>query len=171
MVSWVGAQVPTHQSKETMSTKKQDRFAEIMFSVNLLPDSREEFAELEPEQIVLPNGTEGLDDVDMLKALMSQSLKEGAEWAGKLFTVLTTTAMYAVIKREEILESDLYAFAIAANIAWASQAGQSAMKALGLLAHSAESSDLEIPRIAFAVFESPHIASSMRDKDPYAFLA
>ena len=154
-----------------MSTKQQDRFAEICFSVDLLPDSRLEFAELEPKQVALPNGTDGLDDVNMLKALMSQSLKQGPEWAGKLFTVLTTTAMVAVLERESILESDLYAFAISANIAWASRAGQSAMKALGLLAHTVESTDFEIPNIAFAMFDDPDIASDMAEKDPYAFLA
>lgn len=148
-----------------MNTKTY-RFTEIVTTISLLPENNDE---LTSEMMMLPNGTDGLDE-SLYKALMTQSMHESCDWRAKLFTTLLNTAMTSVMERESILEQDLWAFTIAANVAWASQAGTSAMKALGLLAHSAEQAEMEVPDYAFHFWKNPVTAEVLAKQDPYEFL-
>ena len=145
---------------------KEYRFTEIVTTISLLPDDTEEVT---TEMLLLPNGTDGLDE-DLYRALMTQSMHEDDKWRAMFFTTLLNTTMSAVMERESILEQDLWAFTLAANVAWASQAGASAMKALGLLAHTAESADMEMPDYAFSFFKDPDGAKVLVNQDPYEFL-
>jgi hypothetical protein len=151
-----------------MNTKEY-RFAEIVTTISLLPEVAPDSDEITIEMLMLPNGTEGLDE-DLFRALMTQSMHETDEWRAKFFTTLLNTAMSAVMERSEILEQDLWAFTLAANVAWASQAGSSALKALGLLAHSAESAGLEVPDYAFTFFKDPEGAQMLASENPYKYL-
>ena len=145
---------------------KEYRFTEIVTTISLLPDDTEEVTQ---EMLMLPNGTDGLDE-DLYRALMTQSMHENDDWRAKFFTTLLNTTMSAVMERESILEQDLWAFTLAANVAWASQAGASAMKALGLLANTAGSAGMEIPDYAFSFFKNPESAKVLVNQDPYEFL-
>ena len=145
---------------------KEYRFTEIVTAISLLPDDTEEVTS---EMLLLPNGTDGLDE-DLYRALMTQSMHEDDKWRAMFFTTLLNTTMSAVMERESILEQDLWAFTLAANVAWASQAGASAMKALGLLAQTAESAGMEMPDYAFSFFKDPDGAKVLVNQDPYEFL-
>ena len=145
---------------------KEYRFTEIVTTISLLPDDTEEVTQ---EMLMLPNGTDGLDE-DLYRALMTQSMHEDDDWRAKFFTTLLNTTMSAVMERESILEQDLWAFTLAANVAWASQAGASAMKALGLLANTADSAGMEMPDYAFSFFKDPKGAKVLVNQDPYEFL-
>ena len=145
---------------------KEYRFTEIVTAISLLPDDTEEVTQ---EMLMLPNGTDGLDE-DLYRALMTQSMHEDDDWRAKFFTTLLNTTMSAVMERESILEQDLWAFTLAANVAWASQAGASAMKALGLLANTADSAGMEMPDYAFSFFKDPKGARVLVNQDPYEFL-
>ena len=145
---------------------KEYRFTEIVTTISLLPDDTEEVTQ---EMLMLPNGTDGLDE-DLYRALMTQSMHENDDWRAKFFTTLLNTTMSAVMERESILEQDLWAFTLAANVAWASQAGASAMKALGLLANTADSAGMEMPDYAFSFFKDPKGAKVLVNQDPYEFL-
>ena len=145
---------------------KEYRFTEIVTTISLLPDDTEEVTQ---EMLMLPNGTDGLDE-DLYRALMTQSMHENDDWRAKFFTTLLNTTMSAVMERESILEQDLWAFTLAANVAWASQAGASAMKALGLLAHTADNAGMEMPDYAFSFFKDPKGARVLVNQDPYEFL-
>ena len=145
---------------------KEYRFTEIVTAISLLPDDTEEVTQ---EMLMLPNGTDGLDE-DLYRALMTQSMHEDDDWRAKFFTTLLNTTMSAVMERESILEQDLWAFTLAANVAWASQAGASAMKALGLLANTADSAGMEMPDYAFSFFKDPKGAKVLVNQDPYEFL-
>ena len=145
---------------------KEYRFTEIVTTISLLPDDTEEVTQ---EMLLLPNGTDGLDE-DLYRALMTQSMHEDDKWRAMFFTTLLNTTMSAVMERSAILEQDLWAFTLAANVAWASQAGASAMKALGLLANTAESAGLELPDYAFSFFKDPDGAQVLVNQDPYKFL-
>ena len=145
---------------------KQYRFSEIVTTISLLPDDSNE---VEGEELRLPNDTDGLDE-DMFRALMVQAMRETDEWRAKFYATLLNTTMNAVMEREAILEQDLWAFTLASNVAWASRAGSETLKALGLLAHTAEGAGLEIPAYAYSFFRDPKGAEDLSDKDPYIFL-
>jgi hypothetical protein len=145
---------------------KQYRFSEIVTTISLLPDDSNE---VEGEELRLPNDTDGLDE-DMFRALMVQAMRETDEWRAKFYATLLNTTMNAVMEREAILEQDLWAFTLASNIAWASRAGSETLKALGLLAHTAEGAGLQIPAYAYSFFRDPQGAGDLSDKDPYIFL-
>jgi hypothetical protein len=151
-----------------MNTKEY-RFTEIVTTISLLPEVSPDSDEITIEMLMLPNGTEGLDE-NLFRALMVQSMHETDEWRAKFFTTLLNTAMTAVMERHEILEQDLWAFTLAANVAWASQAGTSALKALGLLATTAESADMEVPDYAFFPFKDPEGAQALASENPYEYL-
>ena len=148
---------------------KEYRFTEIVSTISLLPEVDIDSDDITIEMLMLPNGTDGLDE-DLFRALMTQAMHETDDWRAKLYSTLLNTAMTAVMERDSILEQDLWAFTLAANVAWAGQAGVSAMKALGLLAHSAESADLEVPAYAFSFWKDPEGAQSLANENPYQFL-
>ena len=106
----------------------------------------------------------------MFRALMVQSMHETEEWRAKFFATLLHTTMNAVMERETILEQDLWAFTLASNVAWASGAGSQTLRALGLLAHTAESSGLEIPDYAYSFFRDPKGAEELSNENPYKYL-
>jgi hypothetical protein len=148
-----------------MNTKEY-RFTEIVTAISLLPEDSDDLTE---EMLVIPNGTDGIDE-NLYRALMTQAMHESDDWRAYFFTSLLSTTMNAVMERSAILEQDLWAFTLAANVAWASQAGQSAIRALGLLVHTAESAGLEVPDYAFSFFKDPKGAQALSKQDPYAFL-
>lgn len=151
--------------------EKQARFAEICFAVDLLPDTgTQEWEDLDEKSIRLPNGTNGLD-VEMLKALMSEVQKHDDEWGAKLYSLLCNTAMLSILDREGIEETDLYAFTIAASVAWVSREGSSMLRAIALLNHSLSATDLDCPPAVFALFDDPETAKGLSRKNPYDFLA
>ena len=145
---------------------KKYRFSEIVTTISLLPDDTNEVS---AEELRLPNDTDGLDEA-MFRALMVQAMHESEEWRAKFFATLLHTTMKAVMEREAILEQDLWAFTLASNVAWASGAGSQTLRALGLLAHSAEGAGLEVPAYAYSFFRDPKGAEELSKTDPYIFL-
>jgi len=145
---------------------KEYRFTEIVTSISLLPEDSDD---LTAEMLVIPNGTDGIDE-PMYQALMTQAMHESDTWRMYLYNALLNTTMSSVMERSEILEQDLWAFTLAANVAWASQAGSSAMRALGLLANTADSSGLDLPDYAFSFFKDPKSAQVLSSENPYQFL-
>jgi hypothetical protein len=145
---------------------KEYRFTEIVTSISLLPEDSDD---LTAEMLVIPNGTDGIDE-PMYQALMTQAMHESDTWRMYLYNALLNTTMSSVMERSEILEQDLWAFTLAANVAWASQAGSSAMRALGLLANTADSAGLDLPAYAFSFFKDPESAKVLASENPYQFL-
>lgn len=145
---------------------KEYRFTEIVTSISLLPEDSDD---LTAEMLVIPNGTDGIDE-PMYQALMTQAMHESDTWRMYLYNALLNTTMSSVMERSEILEQDLWAFTLAANVAWASQAGSSAMRALGLLANTADSAGLDLPAYAFSFFKDPESAQVLSSENPYQFL-
>jgi hypothetical protein len=152
--------------------EKEYRFTEIVTAISLLEvvaTTFEDNDEITPEMLKIPAGTDGLDE-PLFQALMTQAMHESDTWRMYLYNSLLNTAMSAVMERESILEQDLWAFTLAANVAWASQAGTSAMRALGLLSASAESAGLELPDYAFFPFKDPEGAQALASENPYQYL-
>lgn len=150
--------------------EKQSRFAEICFAVELLPTDEAEWEALDEKSIRLPNGTDGLDE-DMLKAIISEVQKHDDDWGSRLYNLLCNTAMLSIMDREGVEETDLYAFTIAASVAWVQHEGKAMLRAIGLLNHTLSVTELDCPKSLFAIFDDPRIASGMSKKDPYDFLA
>ena len=82
---------------------KEYRFTEIVTTISLLPDDTEEVTQ---EMLMLPNGTDGLDE-DLYRALMTQSMHENDDWRAKFFTTLLNTTMSAVLWHSTLRENDI----------------------------------------------------------------
>jgi len=149
------------------------RFHEVVTAVELLP----EFDGLTSDNLRLPNGTDGFDDYSLSQALLAQALRESDEWRNKFYLCLMNTAMSAVLERSRaeeetpIKEQDLIAFALAANVAWISGAGEGIFKAFGALSASSAASGLDIPALAYAIMQqpSPDTFGDMTTIDPLSF--
>jgi hypothetical protein len=145
------------------------RFSEIVTTIALLEDT--EFSDIEAEVLILPNLTKGLDDMNLINALCVQSSKETDDWRMKFYTALIRSAMQHVMDSEEVNTADLNAFALAANVAWASGSGHAVFRALGLLSHTAEACKAEIPEFAYTVLQDPSgVIEWSATLDPYAVL-
>ena len=143
------------------------RFSEIVTTIELLPEDSDEWSD---ENLVIPNGSAGFTE-ELAKALICQSTQMNDNWRNRFYLSLMQSTMKGVMERHEILEQDLIAFALCANLAWISSVGDGIMKALGALSASAEASGLEIPQLAYAFFQDPNFASeSLKHRDPISFL-
>jgi hypothetical protein len=149
----------------------KDRFSEIVFAIDLLPDTREGLHDLGADGVIIPDGTSGLSDRWLALALVTQSLHAEDElWKFKLYTALMNTAMDSIMRKGKAEDDDLWTFALCANIAWANGEAQSTMRAFGLLAHTLDHMGGDMPEIAVFPLENPEIASNLKEQDPYSFL-
>jgi hypothetical protein len=146
------------------------RFSEIVTTIALIEDTP--FSELEHDSVVFPNFTAGLDDMSLINAILAQAARESDDFRQKLYVALVNSAMAHTVETHEIVKSDLNAFALAANLAWACGAGNMVFKALGLLNMACEASDQEVPDFAYVVLESNEgVLDWSSEQDPYALLA
>lgn len=145
------------------------RFSEIVTTIALLEDT--DFSEIEAEVLILPNLTKNLEDMNLINALCVQSSKETDDWRMKFYTALIRSAMQHVMDSEEVNTADLNAFALAANVAWASGSGPAVFRALGLLSHTAEACQGDIPDFAYVVLQDPSgVLEWSANLDPYSVL-
>lgn len=145
---------------------KIDRFTEIVSTIELLPEDIDECNE---ENLLIPNNSDGLDE-GMAKALICQAIKSDVDFRNKFYLALMNSTMKAVMARGEILEQDLVAFAVCANVAWYDGQGEGIFKAISALTHSVECSGLECPELIFTIFKPPAVAKGLENKNPYDYL-
>lgn len=153
------------------------RFDEIITTIRLLPDNPEE-----AENVIFPNYTRDLHEPELYTAILCQTFKEHAgdteekhEFVVKMIATLTNSAMESVmakVERDETPdEDDMYALAVAINIAWAIGTAEVAFKLMGMIANISHQFDIEIPELAMLVLKSNHGAQSFGKLDPYRVLA
>lgn len=151
-----------------MSTDIKYRFSEIITAIALIEDTPLEDID---GDIILPDFTAGLDDMWLINAIVAQASRESDDFRQKLYIALVNSAMAHTVETHEVVESDLNAFALAGNIAWASGSGHMVFKALGFLTMACDSAGLEIPVFAYTVLEDNNgVLEWSAQQDPYALL-
>lgn len=153
------------------------RFDELITAVRLLPDEPES-----AEEVIFPNLTRDLHEPELYTAILCQTLKEhkadteeNHEFMIKMITSLVNSAMQSIEKKQEQEDSpsedDMYSLAVAANIAWATGAGDILFRILGMLSKLNEVFEVEIPHLAFAMLKGHDGVLKFGDLDPYKILA
>lgn len=152
------------------------RFDELITTIRLLPDNPEEAGE-----VVFPNLTRDLAEPEIYTALLCQTFKEHEsdneekhEFTVKMIATLSNSAMESMSKKMEADETpnddDLYALALAVNIAWAIGSADITFKIGGMLAHVTNQYDLEFPDLACLVLKGNKGAERFGKLDPYRIL-
>lgn len=149
------------------------RFNEIMATVELLPDNPTE-DNFDPSDFILPNLTRDLAEPEIYSAILCQSLKGGTDFRLKLCATLSASAVKSIEVKandgDKPSEDDLMAFAISANIMWASGVAGGLFMTLTKLFMLCDEHDLEMPDLATLVLRPNSGAQGFAQFDPYEIL-
>jgi hypothetical protein len=153
-------------------TERKARFTEIMTTIELAPD--EISGVEEAEALVFPNLTEGLSDFALKDALLAQTFRESEDFKVKFVSIMANTAMKSIMDKvkddREPNDDDLYAFAITANVLWAEGQASHLFKVLGMISHTCQSFDLDIPELATVLLRPQDKASEFGKFSPMRLL-
>lgn len=161
-----------------MSTqdKMKYRFDELITTIRLLPDDPQD-----ADEVVFPHLTRDLAEPEIYTAVLCQTFKEHKadteekhDFTVKMIATLANSAMESVHKKVEAEEApsddDIYALALAVNIAWAIGSADVTFKLGGVLANITNEFDLEFPDLACLVLKGNKSAVDFGKLDPYRII-
>ena len=151
------------------------RFTEIMSAVSMLPEIDMDSGDTEgAEDWRLPNLTVGLSDKKLRDAILCQTFKEDEQFKFKIIANLTNSAMTSVMAKvnddQPADEDDLEAFAISANILWELGQTRALFGILGMLGHTCEKFELDVPDLAKAFIKTNDKVTAFGLRNPYEIL-
>jgi hypothetical protein len=151
------------------------RFTEIMSAVSMLPDIDMENPETEgAEDWRLPNLTVGLADKKLRDAILCQTFKEDEQFKFKIVANFCNSALTSIKAKVDNDDSpsadDLEAIAISANILWELGQTRALFGMLGMLGHTCEQFELDIPELAKAFIKGNDKIGAFAKRNPYDIL-
>ena len=156
-----------------MKKDLKSRFDEIIFTINLTPD--EPTDDDYENGLLLPNLTRDLHEPELFTAILCQTFKssegdDDEEFAQKMCALLVNSAMHNTIENERASVDDVYALALAANIAWAMGAGEFLFRIMGYIGASCGKYGIDIPEMATVILKNNDNAHKWGKLDPYRLL-
>ena len=162
-----------------MNSTIQDRFTEMLMTVDLLPSFDEMSAkvmegEIELESVVFPNLTDGLADPQLSSALLCHTLAAPDQWQMQFTALLSNSAMRSmdakVVAGLKPDANDLNALSLAATIMWSAGFFGGTAHTMTIIAQVCDSTGLDVPASVRALFRTNAMAGKIAAIDPYDVL-
>ena len=155
----------------------QDRFNELVTTIDMLPDvdSWEEL-QFTPEDLVFPNGTDGLT-TNMCMALLCHASKQEQDWRNMLYTVLWNSSALNMQNENTMTTYDLNAIALCTNIGFITGSLYPMLKAISYMFNALEHTQIEegginVPPLVASIYKDyEDIAQKFQSTSPYDFLS
>ena len=150
----------------------KDRFSEIIFSVDMLPEMDTDSHEVEEflQEATLPNLTKDLADGKLFSALMCHILKqENRDFHIKMCALLTNSAVKS-INEDKPSKDDMSALSLVANILWADGQERSLMGVLGFIGRLCVEYDMKVPVYLTSIISDNNVVQGFAKYDPYKIL-
>jgi len=152
------------------TTERKARFTELMTTIELLGNERDE--NYDPK---FPQGTLGLSDSNLMTAIIAQAMREEDEFVGNLINALANTGFEACQDKheqdQEPSDDDLSAVTLAIHVAWAKGAFMPMAYLMGTFAKMLDVFDLEVPEDLTLILRSNNgVQEKALEFDPIALL-